>query len=566
MLLMSSSTNPTYPPKHPNQTKGGVIYGMSSMELIGFSSGVPPNRYDDKPVVICSRPLEQSLEGGIGLACMKDGVTACYSTLTSELEAILTNSETIKVFHNSALSVSLLRKVGITVTNVNCLTLMAKVLGERYTDLNFLSFKYLGEMFQTDCGSLILDISLQEDALKRTYILYKMLLTEIVGRGLYEVYSRENKANAIIPRLNCDGVLFQFDAWDKSLDGERAEISELEASIKTMLNSPDIDLKAPAQVIEALHRADISIHSLSDESLSSSESLHPVIPLLLRYRKKSVKVRTFGASLKEHIGCDGRLRGSWNILGCRSGRMSCVSPPLQAMPGKSRSFFQPEKGNVFVIGDYSQIELRVLAEISGDETLGKQFLDGADLHSGTAALIYQKSIDQVTQEERQVGKSLNFGVVYGITEFGIRNSLLKNCVDITLDEAAHFKMLFLKAYPKVALLQNTLLRSTAVKTLGGRSWYCSKLTLNQRLNYPIQGTAAEGLKEALIILNPQLKRTWKLCAIVHDEVLLEVPNSEAEAAKTILQQSMVQGMKKFVKSIPVVVETTLNYNWNRKEG
>lgn len=241
--------------------------------------------------------------------------------------------------------------------------------------------------------------------------------------------------------------------------------------------------------------------------------------------------------------------------------MSCNNPPLQAMPGNSREFFVADKGYKIIGSDYSQIELRVLATISNDKTLISYFNNGIDIHLGTASLVFKKPIDEISKEERQVAKSLNFGIVYGITAYGIQKNLRKSGVLASLEEAEKYRIEFLNAYPKVKELQDALLKADYIKTLGGRRWQSCSLTMTQRLNLPIQGSAAEGLKEALALLVERIKKSWRLVAVVHDEILLEVPEDEAEEAKIILESCMVGGMRTIVKDIPIIVDTSISNNW-----
>lgn len=137
----------------------------------------------------------------------------------------------------------------------------------------------------------------------------------------------------------------------------------------------------------------------------------------------------------------------------------------------------------------------------------------------------------------------------------------KSGLNVTLDEAEEYRIEFLNVYPKVRELQDSLLRADYIKTLGGRRWQGGNLSMTQRLNLPIQGSAAEGLKEALALLVENLKDTWRLVVIVHDEILLEVPEDDAEEAKEVLENCMIIGMKNIIKEIPVVVDSSIGNNW-----
>ena len=189
------------------------------------------------------------------------------------------------------------------------------------------------------------------------------------------------------------------------------------------------------------------------------------------------------------------------------------------------------------------------------------FNNGIDLHLGTASLVFKKQIDEISKEERQVAKSLNFGIVYGITAYGIQKNLRKSGVDASLEEAEEYRIEFLNVYPRVKELQDALLKADYIKTLGGRRWQGGNVSMTQRLNLPIQGSAAEGLKEALALLVERLKDSWKLVAVVHDEILLEVPEYESEEAKNILESCMIEGMKTIVEDIPIIIDSSISNNW-----
>ena len=183
------------------------------------------------------------------------------------------------------------------------------------------------------------------------------------------------------------------------------------------------------------------------------------------------------------------------------------------------------------------------------------------MHLGTASLVFKKPIDEISKEERQVAKSLNFGIVYGITAYGIQKNLRKSGITTSLEEAEKYRIEFLNVYPRVKELQDALLKADYIKTLGGRRWQGGRLSMTQRLNLPIQGSAAEGLKEALALLIERIKDSWRLVMVVHDEILLEVPENDAEEAKEILESCMIEGMEIIINDIPIVVNSSISNNW-----
>lgn len=512
------------------------------------------------------------MKGVIRLVAFSEGSSKVITraVVDEELRRILKDKNILKVFHNAKFDVEFFVHNGYEVNNYSCTLVMAQVLGEKELSLKALCNKYLGiaidksmqhsenwnveELTQEHIDYAIQDVS-------NTRLLYYRLLDELNEKNLLQTYERERRALPSIIMLELNGIKMNFEQWDMVLDGDRQLCDEIEREIKDILNLSKLNLNSPKQLVEALYTYGIKLHSTSDDELAKYSESYEVVKLIRKYRKLKTKIRTYGDKMKTFINEDGRIRGSWWLIGATSGRMSCNNPPLQAMPGSSREFFIAEKGYKLVCADYSQVELRVLASISGDETLISYFKNGVDLHTGTASLVFKKAIEEVTKEERQVAKSLNFGIVYGITAYGIQKNLRRSSLDVTLEEAENYRIEFLRVYPKVRELQDSLLRADYISSLGGRRWQGSNLSMTQRLNFPIQGSAAEGLKEALALLVDNMKPSWKLVAIVHDEIVLEVNEEEAEEAKEVLETSMKLGMEKIIKDIPIIVDSSISNNW-----
>lgn len=489
--------------------------------------------------------------------------------IDKEIDDILIDANILKVFHNAKFDVGFFMSKGHIVNNYHCTLLMAQVLGEEKLSLKELTKKYLGvdmdksmqhsDNWQEEITQKHIDYAIKD--VENTRDLFYKLQALLISKNLWMTYERERRALPAIIMLENNGIKMEFDKWNLRLDDDRKLSQELESTIRNLLNSSQLNLNSPKQLVEAIADYGIKLHSTSDDELAKYSDENEVIKLLRKYRKLQTKIKTYGEKLKSSIEDDGRIRADWRLIGAKSGRMSCNNPPLQAMPGNSREFFVAEEGYKLVCSDYSQIELRVLASISKDETLMSYFNNEVDLHRGTASLIFKKSLDEITNEERQVAKSLNFGIIYGITAYGIQKNLRKSGLDITLDEAEEYRIKFLNVYPRVREIQDALLRADYIKTIGGRRWQGDSLSMTQRLNLPIQGSAAEGLKEALALLVNSIKETWKLVAIVHDEILLEVPTDDSEEAKEVLENCMIEGMKKIIKDIPVIVETSISNNW-----
>lgn len=510
-------------------------------------------------------------EGEIKLVAFAtdDGEVKTTTTLDEELRALLSDKSITKVFHNAKFDVGFLEYYGYKVNNYDCTLVMAQVLKEEKLSLKFLTQKYFGveldkQMQESENWEGVITenhIEYVKNDVIYTRKLYYKLMDLMEGNKLLKVYEREKRALPAIVMLEMNGLNFEFENWNLALDEDRILSEALEKRIQETLNNSELNLNSPKQLIEAISEYGIKLYSTADSVLAMYSDEHEVIKNIRKFRKLKAKIKTYGENLKSFITDDGKLKSEWQLIGTKSGRMSCKKAPLQAMPSKSRQFFVPSKGYKFICADYSQIELRVLASISGDSTLTNYFKEEIDLHTGTASLIFNKDLKEVSTDERKIAKSLNFGIVYGITAYGIQRNLIKNGLEVTVEEAEEYRLTFLESYKDVRELQQLLLGASTISTLGGRVWKASDLTMNQRLNLPIQGSASEGLKEALALLLENMKEAWKLLAVVHDEILIEVPEEDAEEAKQILEQCMINGMKKIVKNVPITVESTISDTW-----
>lgn len=500
-----------------------------------------------------------------------DGVVDTTVTVNESIKSALQNETVEKVFHNAKFDVGFFHAYGYEVRNYHCTLLMAQVLGEEQLSLKALAKKYLSvdidkSIQHSDhwqCDNLTDEhFEYAKKDVEYTRCLFYKLYQLLVDKHLLTTYERERRALPAIIMLESNGIKMEFDKWNEVLDEDRVLCKELQSQIKDLLGKKELNLNSPGQLVDAIYKQyGIKLKSTSDDELAKYVDMNQAINLIRRYRKLQTKIMTYGQKLKQFIDNDGRIRANWKLIGATSGRMACSKPPIQGMPGKSREFFVADEGYKIVCSDYSQIELRVLSEVSQDEKLIEYFKNGIDLHAGTASLIFQKPLEEVTKEERQVAKSLNFGIVYGITAYGIQKNLRKSGLDISIEVAEEYRLEFLKVYSKVRDLQDSLLKANIIRTIGGRKWQGKELTMTQRMNLPIQGSAAEGLKEALGLLVNRMEPTWKLVAVVHDEIVLEVPEPEVDLAKQVLESCMIEGMKQIVKRVPIIVETMIADNW-----
>lgn len=517
-------------------------------------------------------------EGEIRLVSMFGDEKQLVTEDVAEVASILQDSSVLKVFHNAAFDVTWLTAKGYPVVNYTDTMVMGQILhntAKSNNTLQALALEHLG---------IVLDKTLQgesnwqsnltehhkEYALKDaeiTYKLYQVLGQRIEEKHLNLVLNREIAALPATIELNLNGIPFDYEGWAKVLEQLEVEAEASENEIRLMLNNQTLNLASPIQLKEAFSRLGILLESTTDEVLAKYEHEHPAVLSLRKYKKLKKQLSTYGEKLKSKISPDGRLRGQWRAIGTDTSRMTCKEPNLQGLPSIAKPYVKAPPGKCFVVADYSTIELRILAEITQDAELVSAFQNREDLHAKTSRAIFDKtSYETVTNDERKIGKIVNFGLIYGMSHYGLQKKIQAATGQaITLEEAMIFRNKYFDLYSGVLGYQNRMLKSDFISTLGGRYWSDETTALKKggisRFNYPIQGTGAEGLKESLILLLPLLQPSWKLIAAIHDEILLEVPIEDGEKAEKVLVHTMKQGMQRLIPSIPIEVESNIAFYW-----
>jgi DNA polymerase-1 len=318
--------------------------------------------------------------------------------------------------------------------------------------------------------------------------------------------------------------------------------------------------------------------STSADVLQDLSGKHPVVDWILEYRElaklKSTYVEALPASINPRTG---RVHTSFSQTGSVTGRLASSDPNLQNIPTRTelgrrvRQGFIADPGNVLLSVDYSQIELRIVACMSNDEAMLAAFKAGQDIHAATAAAIYNVPLPQVTKDQRRHAKAINFGLIYGMSSFG-----LSRTTDLTLAEAENFVKAYFKQFPAVKSYLDGIRRLAAsqgyVETLLGRRRYFPNLRgqTNQNIrnreereaiNAPIQGTAADIMKLAMIALPPALERAGsaaRLILQVHDELVLEVPRQALADTARIVQRTMENA---YTLAVPLLTEARWGENW-----
>lgn len=361
------------------------------------------------------------------------------------------------------------------------------------------------------------------------------------------------------------------------------QIVELEKQIYDMTGE-EFNINSPKQLAVVLFehmglpngKKTKTGYSTSADILEKLAPDYPVVSKILEYRQLTKLKSTYADGLANYIGDDGRIHGKFNQTITATGRISSTEPNLQNIPVRMelgrliRKVFVPEEGYVFVDADYSQIELRILAHCSGDEQLINAYKEARDIHRITASQVFHIPFEEVTDLQRRNAKAVNFGIVYGISSFGLSQDL-----SITKKEAAQYIENYFNTYPGIKKFLDDAVASGKeqgyVTTLFGRRRPIPELSSGnfmQRsfgervaMNSPIQGSAADIMKIAMIGVHKRLKEEnlkSRLVLQVHDELLIEAHESELDKVKEILAYEMEHAAS---LSVPLDVEMQVGKNW-----
>lgn len=407
---------------------------------------------------------------------------------------------------------------------------------------------------------------------------------ELNLRGLDRLYQVEKSLTLILADMEKKGILIDREALEATSAEMAQELSRLEESIYRDAGKA-FNINSPQQLSEVLY-TDLDLptgrksatgqYSTAAEELDRLRGYHPIIPAILDYRELSKLRGTFLEGLKKEIKGDGRVHTSYNQTVVTTGRLSSSNPNLQNIPirtdrgSKIRELFIAPAGRLLVGADYSQIELRLLAHLSGDENLSRAFLEGRDVHLVTASTLYAKPEEEVTPAERSVAKTVNFSITYGISDFGLSRDL-----DIPIYEARELIDRFHAKYPGVeAWMQNQgeLAKERGyVETLFHRRRYVPELQSQNRntynfglraaMNAPVQGTAADLIKMAMVDIEKLLKKEGldaDLLLQVHDELILEADEKSAPRVAALLKKAMEEAMP---LDVPLVADVRFGRTW-----
>jgi DNA polymerase I-like protein with 3'-5' exonuclease and polymerase domains len=414
--------------------------------------------------------------------------------------------------------------------------------------------------------------------------LYEKLVERLENDKLLGVAELENQCVVPIAVMELNGVFLDEKRWREKLDRVRVAQGKVADELQDMLSAgvaqaslfgrAEINLDSQVQVTEALAGLGVPVPETTRAwVLQPLAEQYPVVAKLLEYRGVAKSLSSFGENILEFIEpATGRVHADFRQIGAPTGRFSCSNPNLQQIPHEEeyRRCFRAPDGKKLVIADYSQIELRILADFSDDKRFIEAFVSGEDFHTATAAQVFGVKPDEITADQRSFAKRLNFGMVYGIGA-----SRLAMMTGLTQTEAENMMRRYFGTFSGLdAYLRESGRRVIAERTARTASGRLLKLRFDENerqevasakrygVNMPIQGTSADILKRALRILHDDILVTSaKLVNIVHDEIVVECDAAEAESTAQKLTSAMTRAGSEFVTKVPIKVDAHIADEW-----
>lgn len=509
---------------------------------------------------------------------------------------LLNDTAVLKVFHHAAFDLRFLATAGLTVRRVADTMLSQQLLdgGEKTPAglglagiasyrLGVNLDKSVRESFADEGPLNEQQLRYAADDAAATLAVFEQQWRELVGHGLTRVAQLEFAALPVLADMQLRGIAFDAQQWESELGRLEAELPQLEeivqaalvseTSPQTLFGPEPVNLESPEQLLAALQRLGLELPT-TRESVLRDHVDHPAVAALLRYRQVAKVTSNWGGDWATRVTHPrtGRIHADWRqIVG--TGRIACSDPNLTQVPKEARyrACFGGGAQRLLVVADYSQQELRILAAVSGDEALADVFRRGGDLHRTTAAMAFGVTEDAVRPEQRAAAKALNFGLMYGMGAAGFARS-----TGMTLSAAQAAMDAYFATFPKVATwlaeAEAAGRRQGRVRTALGRTRAIdpssgSVVTLSR--NAPIQGAGADMTKLALAAVEQRLAERFApaatrpdgLVLVVHDELVVEVPDDAAAEVAALVEDGMVSAARELLGDVPAAVDVRVQPRW-----
>ena len=500
------------------------------------------------------------------------------------LKPVLESAEIIA--HNAKFDLLWLRvKCGLNARKVRCTLTAARLLvagTKPGNNLDQCLERYLGitpaaDHSRSDWASMLLTEDQLAYAARDVAYLHDLLgtqLHEIEMTGLEDAWTLECRLQPCVIDMESNGIHVSRERLDEVASKAREQAAEAEAALKTALGNPTINPSSPAQLLAALRAAGIELDSTKEESLKAANDGR-LVPLILAHREASKRAQQAEA-LTDHIEADGRIHARFEPTGTATGRFSSKDPNLQNIGrGELREAFTAPADRKLVVADYSQIELRAAAAIAGETKMIEAYKAGADLHRLTAATVLGKPESDVTKDDRQLSKAVNFGLLYGQSAPGlVRYAASSYGVTLTDEQAQSIRKAFFRTYTRLRQWHGNSHNEaeqgvTEVRTRTGRRRLIPENAsewerFTALVNTPVQGGTADGMKQAITLVADRLPDGAVLVSTVHDELVVECREQDADAVRSILSESMTEAMAALFPEVPVEVEANPCTTWADK--
>lgn len=537
-------------------------------------------------------------------ACADDELVYIFDIFEGMVDSVscLFESDVKKISYNLKEDLVFLNKRGIQLNNV-CMdiSVCAYIINPTNNDYNYdtLSLEFLGE-YQKPIDEILLKgksrksinslsfddkfslISTINNVYYRTFFILERMIKEQKKEHL--LYDIEMPLSVVLYEMEKEGITVDKNLLIKFSEQLSKSIDELQ-NIIYGLAGEEFNINSPAQLSVILFeklglvgtKKTKTGYSTNSDVLEKLKDKHPIINEIINYRTLAKLKSTYADGLLSVISLDGKIHSTFNQTVTATGRISSTEPNLQNIPTRLplgrelRKVFVPKNSDyVFLDADYNQIELRVLAHLSGDETLINAFKNNIDIHRLTASEVFHIDFDEVTPLQRSNAKAVNFGIVYGMGAFSLSQDL-----NITKKEADRYIGGYFKKYPKIKTYLDDLVafaeeneyaktilnRTRLIKEINDKNFNVRSFAQRIAMNMPIQGTSADIIKIAMVNVNKRLKEEnldAKILLQVHDELLLEVNKKDIEKTKDILVKEMENAIK---LSIPLIVSVSYGNDW-----
>lgn len=523
------------------------------------------------------------------------------------LKPLVESEKILKILQNAKFDYAALKlSKGIIINNIYDTMLAERLLTtgrQRENSLAALAIKYLELELDKDYGGYnwhevgrtgrVTPKHLKYAALDvlTLFPIFNKQFPILKKEGLLGISKLEFQLIPVVAEMELKGVKVDIKKWQENIGVLKARRDEIARQIQVELKpfykiqqvnlfgetNNVLNLNSPLQVMEAFKKLGIDLPSTGEEVLRKIN--HPVARLMLSYREIEKLISAFGESFLEKVNPKtGRVHPDFMQIGADTGRFACSNPNLQQIPQDStfRSCFVPSEGYKYVVADYSQIELRIMAELSADKVFLETFEKGEDFHTRTGVNLYGVRAEQIDKRMRTAVKTINFGLMYGRGAASIGAQ-----IGVSPEEARLLLDKYFKAYRGVKIWLDKVGKEAVRKgyssTLGGRKrWYVlpgnddpnyERLTANierQGKNTPIQGSSADITKMAMVRIYDRIKKENLDAAVVstvHDEIIVEVRSDLAENVKELVREEMIKAGKMLLKKVKVEVDAKIASFW-----